>query len=231
MASYTWCRKPDFDRRTPALVSLDISGNAFTGSLDVKKLPPSISCVNVSGNKFHGTLSFDSLPGSLETLELANNDFRGSIPLEVLPKSLLLLVITKNSFSGRLETHKGPEKLEVKGVLSNNFYEMQDTMTIHGKAAWGWQEEKGKGEEKAQASEKRESKPGFAWGSDFRCDAAPKFNWSWKPATEDKPEEEAKPLGNDPEKPMFQWTLPDNALRGKKDTENESKPKFKWTLD
>ena len=73
----------------PRLCQLDLSGNDFSGALDLRNLPASLSELYLHNNKFGGFLHFDRLPVGLNALTLGTNEnLTGTIDAALLPASL-----------------------------------------------------------------------------------------------------------------------------------------------
>ena len=73
--------------------------NAFTGSIDLGRLPESMKSLNVHYNQLSGSLKLGNLPDTLTEFYAIGNEFSGSVDLTRLPAALSWLNLSQNQLS------------------------------------------------------------------------------------------------------------------------------------
>ncbi|GAB4815773.1 hypothetical protein N2152v2_002819 [Parachlorella kessleri] len=89
---------------SPAVRSIDLSGNRFSGSLPTWVMPVSLQELSLAQNELSGNLSFlSSLHPNITVVDLSNNSLQETLPSSLtLPPTLRQLVLDSNNLTGTL---------------------------------------------------------------------------------------------------------------------------------
>lgn len=109
-----------------SLLTLQLSQNHLSGSVDWAQLPAGLQTLDLSHNSYSGDVSFSTLPASLTTVDLSYNSFTtaggsaGVVSVQTLPH-LTYCGLEANSFSGSFAFTSLPSQLTYLDLRMNGF--------------------------------------------------------------------------------------------------------------
>ena len=118
---------------------LCLSGNQFSGAVDLTVLPDTLQSLYLNKNKFSGSISLTHLHATMRTLTLDHNALDGSLDLTSLPESMTYLTLNHNKFTGSICLDLLPPKMNslylncnaLSGTLGLNKLRERSLVLLH----------------------------------------------------------------------------------------------------
>uniref|UniRef100_A0A7S4KGK3 Leucine-rich repeat protein n=1 Tax=Paramoeba aestuarina TaxID=180227 RepID=A0A7S4KGK3_9EUKA len=109
------------------IISFFAYNNSLSGSLDLTSLPKSLRDLHLDNNNLSGALDLTGLPPCFESLNLSNNRFHDEVDLRALPASMKAMYISSNRLSGTVRIDRIGDDINRIDLSGNAIQSLQST--------------------------------------------------------------------------------------------------------